>query len=910
MGRDNKHSWFEEHEKFVAITAGSLSSVLLVGDSLVNGLARYHRVWSKYFEPLHALNFGVGGDQTQHVLWRIENGEIPLNLQVAFVHCGTNNLDRDNPAEIRDGIASIVYTIQEKKPNANFIVSGLLPRDQEISFRRDKIKLVNQELRKWYRSGKVRDTHYLKPDKDWTEPDGRLVERYYFTDFLHLVEEGYEKFANSIYEAIVKVSQGNVVGSGSEESENELNKAKEIENKEKDEKPAEDLVKDRKRSRSKSGSTTLPSKTQQKQNGQTTSTTFTTTVLSKPIPTTTLPPPTAIAPNLKIPPTVTTTLPPMTTVPPSLRPTTILTPKHLPKCNRPINTLMRPTTVSPKPNPPSRTPPTTTIPPIRTPNSTLPSDNITVNNLTTQTDRTTVEKSTKKTTFETGRSVHMKLFTNFLSLSILLLLPFTLLCSTNNVAFNVELRDCKQSFLYHKRNLYIANVFHYTRLKFEDFNNNISNMIHPLPISGIAYKLDGDFPSKNFSHKIHYKSGPEAHTIKLVFFPLLFLFMVTISNWIRKETFSYYTSIKHKYLFLKSRRYFRKHGTLFVFQKVLLFLLVVLTFDAKSPSRTQNDLNTAIVKDNELFMIQYIATADVIRSNHIKNQSSLYALTKLKFSKHHSYFKYLLILSGEINLHPGLVKYPCSVCAKPVRKRIISCKKCGLRLHKKCDPTFKLENNSSSICKPCQNKSHDSLDNVWVEFPFDNDFLGDKEIASFDEKINNDAYKIDPVADWKAFNKRGLHLIHFNINNLLSKIDELWEIARKTRATVIGITESKLDGSVQDGEINIDGYKLVRSDWNRHGGGVACYIHSDISFNVRCDFSSEIENIFLDILLPKTKPNLIGILYRPPEQSKFLDNLSMSISQTCSFNEQEVYILGDLNINLINSQKHTPNGIK
>ena len=200
----------------------------------------------------------------------IENGEIPLNLQVAFVHCGTNNLDRDNPVEIKDGIASIVYTIQEKKPNANFIVSGLLPRDQETSSRRDKIKLVNQKLREWCRSGRVRNVYYLKPDKDWTEPDGRLVERYYFTDFLHLVEEGYDKFAKSIYEAIVNVSQGNVV----------------------------DLVKDRKRSRSKSGSTTPPPKTQQKQNEQTTSMTFTTTVLPKPKPTATLPPPTAIAPKL------------------------------------------------------------------------------------------------------------------------------------------------------------------------------------------------------------------------------------------------------------------------------------------------------------------------------------------------------------------------------------------------------------------------------------------------------------------------------------------------------------------------------------------------------------------------------------------------------------------------------------
>ena len=50
MGRDNKHGWYEEHEKFVAIATRSLSSVLLVGDSMVKGLARYHRVWSKYFE--------------------------------------------------------------------------------------------------------------------------------------------------------------------------------------------------------------------------------------------------------------------------------------------------------------------------------------------------------------------------------------------------------------------------------------------------------------------------------------------------------------------------------------------------------------------------------------------------------------------------------------------------------------------------------------------------------------------------------------------------------------------------------------------------------------------------------------------------------------------------------------------
>ena len=72
--------------------------------------------------------------------------------------------------------------------------------------------------------------------------------------------------------------------------------------------------------------------------------------------------------------------------------------------------------------------------------------------------------------------------------------------------------------MYHGRNLYITNIFDYKHLKFKIFNNNVNNTNHSLPISGIAYKLDGDFPSKNFTHKIHYKSGPEAHTIKLVLF--------------------------------------------------------------------------------------------------------------------------------------------------------------------------------------------------------------------------------------------------------------------------------------------------------------------------------------------------------------------------------------------------------
>ena len=142
-------------------------------------------------------------------------------------------------------------------------------------------------------------------------------------------------------------------------------------------------------------------------------------------------------------------------------------------------------------------------------------------------------------------------------------------------------------------------------------------------------------------------------------------------------------------------------------------------------------------------------------------------------------------------------------------------------------------------------------DNIWYHFPFTDDYFLDDKTVPCEKQINPDfdksSYTYSYTDNWNVFNKRGLHFIHLNINSVLSKIDELRIIANKSKDSVIGITESKLDKMVLDREINIDGYELVRSDRNRHGGGVACYIQIDISFNVRGEFSNEIENIFLDI---------------------------------------------------------------
>ena len=102
----------------------------------------------------------------------------------------------------------------------------------------------------------------------------------------------------------------------------------------------------------------------------------------------------------------------------------------------------------------------------------------------------------------------------------------------------------------------------------------------------------------------------------------------------------------------------------------------------------------------------------------IRELSSLYALSKLKYSKHCWYFQYLLLLSGDINLHPGPHSTTCSVCTRAVRKRVVCCDKRGLWIHKNCyTHSENVSNDLSYICRPCKDNKNDSYDNIWQQFP-------------------------------------------------------------------------------------------------------------------------------------------------------------------------------------------------
>ena len=144
--------------------------------------------------------------------------------------------------------------------------------------------------------------------------------------------------------------------------------------------------------------------------------------------------------------------------------------------------------------------------------------------------------------------------------------------------------------------------------------------------------------------------------------------------------------------------------------------------------------------------------------------------------------------------------------------------------------------------------------------------------------------------EWNVFRSKGIHLIHLNINILLPNIDKIYFIAECTKAAVIGITESKPDESIFQLEIKIDNYDLLRCDRNRNGGGVACYIRSDINY-VQKNFSPNvIENIFLDILLSKTTSVTVRIMYMPPSQTNFLEILNMTFEKV-DIDKKEILFL-------------------
>jgi hypothetical protein len=160
------------------------------------------------------------------------------------------------------------------------------------------------------------------------------------------------------------------------------------------------------------------------------------------------------------------------------------------------------------------------------------------------------------------------------------------------------------------------------------------------------------------------------------------------------------------------------------------------------------------------------------------------------------------------------------------------------------------------------------------------------------DKQNSDYFNDE---QFECFNLKGLHFIHLNARSLLPKIPELRIIANKSKASVIAISETWIDNSVTDSEISIENYCVLRQDRNRSGGGVCVYVRSNLAFARRTDIVNDnIESLWLELYLPKTKPIIVGVCYRPPTHASFIDHWEEELSKLRM--DCETIILGDFNI--------------
>ena len=154
-------------------------------------------VWKKSFDPLKAANFGIGGDRTQHVLWRITDGkELEGITPKAFVMMiGTNNMGDNSAEEIADGVTAIVKELRHQKPHAKVLLLGVFPRSAKSTDKiRDKVKDVNERIAKLDDKKMV---NYLDIGAKFLDKDGNLSKDI-MPDYLHLSEKGYQIWADAI----------------------------------------------------------------------------------------------------------------------------------------------------------------------------------------------------------------------------------------------------------------------------------------------------------------------------------------------------------------------------------------------------------------------------------------------------------------------------------------------------------------------------------------------------------------------------------------------------------------------------------------------------------------------------------------------------------------------------------------
>ena len=197
--------FIKTHESYVAIAKAGGVDVLFLGDSITAGWRGAKEVWDKAFGAYKTANFGIGGDRTQHVLWRITNGEFDgIKPKVVVLMIGTNNSGSDEADGIAKGVTKIVTTIHEKSPATKVLLLAVFPRGEKPNAQREKLAKVNATIAKLHDGKSV---HYLDIGGKFLAADGSSLPKDIMPDFLHLSKAGYQIWADAITPKLAELTK-------------------------------------------------------------------------------------------------------------------------------------------------------------------------------------------------------------------------------------------------------------------------------------------------------------------------------------------------------------------------------------------------------------------------------------------------------------------------------------------------------------------------------------------------------------------------------------------------------------------------------------------------------------------------------------------------------------------------------
>ena len=189
-------TWNKMYTEDIAVADKGGVDLLFVGDSITAGWN--WDIWQKYFAQYNPANFGIGGDHTGNLLWRLKYGHAEkLHPKAVVMLIGVNNFGHLNetPDQVFAGIKACVMQLRKIYPNTKILVNGVFPFEESAtSPKRDMVKAVNKKV-----ATLADNKHIFVRDYGniFVQADGSISKEI-MGDFLHPTAKGYQLWVDAM----------------------------------------------------------------------------------------------------------------------------------------------------------------------------------------------------------------------------------------------------------------------------------------------------------------------------------------------------------------------------------------------------------------------------------------------------------------------------------------------------------------------------------------------------------------------------------------------------------------------------------------------------------------------------------------------------------------------------------------